>query len=142
VAVAAREVDLVARPHPLGLVHRDVGALEQPERVAGVLGEGRDADAGVDVDPDAAHLEGALQRRPQPEARGAGRRLVARRQHDCELVAAQARERVLVTQQRAEAGPDLAQHLVPRVMSERVVELLEAVEVHEQQGELAAALAA
>ena len=61
-------------------------------------------------------------------------------QHDRELVAAQPGERVLVAQQLAQPRADLPQHLVARVVAERVVELLEAVEVDEQQRELPAVL--
>ena len=59
-------------------------------------------------------------------------------EHDRELVAAEPRERVVLAQQRPQPRADLAQHLVARVMAERVVELLEAVEVDEQQRELVA----
>ena len=142
VPVALGQVDLVAGAHPLRLVHRDVGALEQAERGARVVGEDRDADAGVDVDPDAADLERLLQRRAQPQTGRARRRLVARAQDDRELVAAEPGERVLRTQQRAQTRADLAQHLVARVVAERVVELLEAVEVDEQQRELLVVLVA
>ena len=137
--VAAHEVDLVAGAHALGLVHRDVRALQQPHRVAGVPGEQRDADAGVDVDADAADGEGVLERRAQPQPGGARRRLVAGLEDDRELVAAEARERVVVAQELLQARADLAQDLVAGVVAERVVELLEAVEVDQQQRELAVA---
>ena len=135
VAVARGQVDLVPGPHPLRLVHRDVGALQQPDRVARVLREERDADARVDVDGDVLDLEGALERAPQPQAGGARGRLVAGREHERELVAAEARERVVLAHRAAEPRPDLAQHLVAGVVAERVVELLEAVEVDQQQRE-------
>ena len=140
VVVAADHVDLVAGAHALGLVHRDVGALQQAHGVAGVGGEQRDADAGVDVDADAADGEGVLERRAQPQPGGARRRLVARLEDDRELVAAEARERVVVAQELLQARADLAQHLVAGVVAERVVELLEAVEVDQQQRQLAVAL--
>ena len=95
VVVARGQVDLVAGARALGLVHRDVGALEQAERVARVLGEERDADAGVDVHADPADARtscssAARSRRPAALAR----RLVARVEHDRELVAAEPRQRV------------------------------------------------
>jgi hypothetical protein len=61
---------------------------------------------------------------------------------DRELVAAQPRERVVLAQQLLQPRADLAQHLVAGVVAERVVELLEAVEVDQQQGELVAVGAA
>ena len=136
VVVALGQVDLVAGARALGLVHRDVGALEQAERVVRVLREERDADAGVDVHPDPADAERALQRRPQPQAGGARRGLVTRGEHDGELVAAEPRQRVALAQRHLQPRPDLAQHLVAGVVAERVVELLEAVEVDQQQRDL------
>jgi hypothetical protein len=100
-----------------------------------------DADARVDVDADAADLEGVLQRGPQPQPGGAGGRLVARVEDDRELVAAEAGQRVLRAQHGLQAGPDLAQDLVAGVMAEGVVELLEAVEVDEQEGHVIAPFA-
>ena len=94
------------------------------------------------MDADAADLERLLQRRAQPQPGRARRGLVARHQHDRELVAAEPGERVLFAQQRAQARADLAQHLVARVVAERVVELLEAVEVDEQQRQLLVRLGA
>ncbi len=77
VAVALGQVHLVAGPHPLRLVHRDVRALQQPERIARVQREEGDPDARVDVDGDVLDPEGALERAPQPQAGGARGRLVA-----------------------------------------------------------------
>ena len=111
VVVARRQVDLVAGAHPLGLVHRDVGALQQPDRVGRVLGVERDADARVDVDGDVLDVERALERVPQAQPRGARRGLVAGREHERELVAAQPRERVVLADRarpaaaRSGAGP-------------------------------------
>ena len=99
VVVARGQVDLVAGAQPLGLVHRHVGALEQAERVGRVLREQGDADAGVDVQPDVGHLERALERGAQPQRGGARGGVVARREDDGELVAAEPRERVLLAQQ-------------------------------------------
>ena len=132
----------MAGAHALGLVHGDVGALQQPHRVLRVVREERDADAGVDVDVDAADRERLLERGAQPQARGAGRGLVAGLEDDRELVAAQPRQRVVLAQQLLQPRADLAQHLVAGVVAERVVELLEAVEVDQQQRELVAVRAA
>ena len=143
VAVARRQVDLVAGAHALGLVHRDVGALQQPERVAR-RGSGKSAmptlaSMCTRMPPTANEL---LERGAQPQPGGAGRRLVAGLEHDRELVAAEPRERVVVAQQLLQPRADLAQHLVAGVVAERVVELLEAVEVDQQQRELVAVRAA
>src|SRR5918995_6687479 len=140
VVVARGQVDLVAGPHPLGLVHGDVGALQEPDRIPGVLREQRDADARVDVHGDVLDAEGVLERSAQPQPGGARGRLVPGRQHERELVPAEPRERVVLAHRAAQPRPDLAQHLVARVMAQGVVELLEPVEVDEQQGQLVAPL--
>ena len=54
---------------------------------------------------------------------------VAAADEDGELVAAEAREQVLVADLAAEALGDLAQQLVAALVAEDVVDLLEAVEV-------------
>ena len=74
----------------------------------------------------------ARSRRPVALRRG----LVARGEHDRELVTAEARQRVALAQRHLQPRPDLAQHLVAGVVAERVVELLEAVEVDQQQRDL------
>jgi hypothetical protein len=96
---------------------------------------------GVDVQRDVGDLERALERRPQAQAGRARRGLVAGRQHDGELVAAEARQRVVGAQQLGEPRPDLLQDLVAGVMAQGVVELLEAVEADQQKRELATVLA-
>jgi hypothetical protein len=44
VAIARGQVHLVASPPALRFVHRNIGALQQPQRVGRMLGEQRDAD--------------------------------------------------------------------------------------------------
>ena len=65
----------------------------------------------------------------QPDLLGRAR---AREQHR-ELVAAEAGEDVVGAQDAAQARADLGEHGVAGVMAERVVELLEAVDVDDQQ---------
>ena len=101
-----------------------------------MLGEQRDADTGVDVQRDVGDLERALERHPQAQTGRARRGLVAGRQHDGKLVAAEARQHVVGAQQLRQPRPDLLQDLVTGVMAQGVVELLEAVEVDQQQREL------
>ena len=59
-----------------------------------------------------------------------------RRQQDGELVTAEATDGVHVAQGRPEPRPHLAQQLVAVGVAEAVVDLLEAVEVDQQQGDL------
>ena len=68
---------------------------------------------------------------------GAGAGLVAGVEDDRELVAAEPRQGVARPQRLLQARADLAQHLVARRVPERVVELLEAVEVDQQQRDVA-----
>ena len=56
-------------------------------------------------------------------------------QHDAELVAAQPRHHVFVAQHARQARPDLLQQLVAEVVAERVVDLLEVVEVDQHHAE-------
>ena len=57
-----------------------------------------------------------------------------------ELVAAEPGDRVVFAHCLSEASCNLLQHLVARRVAERVVDLLEAVQVHRQDGHLTAAL--
>ena len=134
VVVALLAVGRDAHAVALGLVHRDVGALEQLDRRGGVPGEEREADARVDLDRDAVEDERLLEAAAQAPGDGLGRGDVARRaEDDGELVAAEAREQVLAARVGLQARAELLQEQVADVVAERVVELLEAVEVHEQQ---------
>ena len=58
---------------------------------------------------------------------------IGRRQHDGELVAAQPRHGIDASQQPADARGDVLQHAIAGVMAQRIVDLLEAVEIQQQQ---------
>ena len=75
----------------------------------------------------------ASRMRSRPARRGSLTR-PAGEQHR-ELVAAETRDGVVDTHGGAQARTDLDEHLVPGGMSERVVDLLESVEVEEQHGQ-------
>ena len=53
---------------------------------------------------------------------------------DGELVTTEARYQVVVTDDLADTGSDLAQQCVPGVVSEGVVDLLEMIQVDQEQG--------
>jgi hypothetical protein len=140
--VARGAVDLVADAARLGRVHGDVGALHQRLDVAAVLGEHRDPDAGADEQRQALEAERLLDRAGQLDGDLLGlldRR--AGRQQDRELVAADAGDQLGAGDSGLQAGADLAQQPVTGLVAERVVELLEVVEVDQQQRELGLALA-
>ena len=129
---SSAHVALDARPALLGLVHGDVGALHEHVDVLAVLGVGGDADAGAELQAHAGDVEVLGDGAPHGgRDRDAGGRRLDRAQEDRELVAAQARDGVVLAQQAREALADLAQHLVAVVVAEGVVDLLEAVEVEQ-----------
>ena len=142
VRVAVRRVGLDAGARALGVVHRDVGALDQRVHVGPVLGAVGDPDAGVQHGRDAVEQERARDRVLQAAGELGGHPAVGQpaQQHG-ELVAAEPGERVAAAHDALQARGDLLQQAVARVVPERVVDLLEAVEVDQQQrGGLAAAL--
>ena len=140
VVVLLRLVEREAAAGLLGRVHGDVGALDQDLDVVAVVGVAGDADR-------AAHLE----RQPVDHERLAQRGLedlghrlgVVGAEHvgqqHAELVAAEAGHGVGGAQRRLEALGDLLEQHVAVVMAERVVDLLEVVEVHDHHGRAAVA---
>ena len=137
VAVPLAGVELGARPVPLGLVHRDVGVPEQRLAVLRVLGVQRDADAGVDLEGEPVDHE-ALFERP---ARSARRRPAAARASGSRAANSSPPRRARTSPSRSadcDARPELGEHEIAGVVAERVVELLEVVEIDAQQRQLAA----
>ena len=132
-------------PLRLDLVHGDVGLLEQVHRGLQAAAHQRGADAGRAVVGVPAqrigHVEPAQDRLAHPPRLGgrllaAGGQLV---QHDHELVAAQARHRVLAPHAGLQALGHLLQQQVAHFVPHGVVEGLEVVQVQEQQGAVLAA---
>ena len=140
VGIARRVVDAHARVLALGLVHRDVRALDERGDVGPVVRAERDADARAELDRDAADDERALERAGEPQRELDGRAAVGQpAQQHRELVAAEPRERVAAPQRAAQPFGDVAQEPVAVVVAERVVDLLEPVEVDQQQADRPAA---
>ncbi len=139
-----------ARALALGVVHGGLGALQQRVLAAAVSGRHHDADAGGQVELLLLDGERAGHGLEQPARHPLdGRAVCCVAQQDHELVAAQARDRsagVVVAAvagqlvARAQAAPqpfaDLPQQLVAVLAAERLVDLLEAVDVQEQHGDL------
>ena len=136
VGVALARVELAPRLGFLGLVHRDVGALEQ--LFGGV------AWAGKRAIPTLASTRRAMSctsngwasasriRSATVSANARVRRCV---EHDAELVAAEPRQGVDRPQDAREPRADLAQQHVAAVVAERVVQFLEVVEVDDEDGQ-------
>ena len=130
----------------LGHIHGRVGVAQHLVRRLGCVpghpdGSGRDADAGGER----RHADGELERLGQCHQDAARDRLgtnaVGVLQQERELVAAQPARGVLGAQDAGEALGDEAQQLVTGGMAERVVDVLEVVEIHEQGRDPAGAVA-
>ena len=140
VVVAAGEVDLVAGAHALGLVHRDVGALQQPHASRACSGKSAMptlASTWTRMPPTAKERSSAARSRSPAvlaDASSPGASTTANSSPPSRASVSSSRRSSL------QARADLAQHLVARVVAERVVELLEAVEVDQQQRELGVVL--
>jgi hypothetical protein len=118
----------------LRVVHRHVGAAEQGAGVGAVLGEEGDADAGADFQHLPVHHERLFERvQDAAGGDGGGVRVGGGRQHDRELVTAEARHHVAGAHLVLQAEGDLLQQRVAELVAERVVHFLEAVEVHQHQ---------
>ena len=123
----------------LGQVHGRVGPLEQRVRVEGVLGEAGDADAGLHAEADRLEVERLAQR--VEEARGGVpgcHQADEIGKEDGELVAAQPAHGVDLPYVALEPDGDSLEEHVADLVAERVVDLLEPVEVDDEHGQDAA----
>ena len=138
--VVPTAVDGVAAALALGPVHGHVGPLEHGEGIVAGRAVG-DADAHPDLEGDVAEAHGLPDQVAQVLGDGGG--VAEGRQpghEDGELVAAEAGDHVVGPGHPVEAVPDLDQQLVAHVVAEPVVDVLEAVEVHEEEGGVAVVL--
>ena len=108
--------------------------------VGAVVGAERDADARVELDRDAVERERVARARPAgaPASSATAPRCGQAGEQHGELVAAEAGQRVAAAHRVAQPRRDLDEQLVAVVVAERVVDLLEAVEVDQQQRRRAA----
>src|SRR6266508_275457 len=122
----------------LGLVHGHVGVTDQVERLGARPGDD-DADAGVDLDVAAGHRDRRGQCLQQPL--GGGERVGGAAgvlDQDDELVAAEPGDGVAGPYVGAQPLGDQGEQLVADLVSEGVVDGLEAVQVQQQHGQQAA----
>ena len=136
--VHLRRVELkVVLAQFLGAVHRDVGVLQQALRVLAVGGIGADADACGEMKFLCAEGE-----RPGDGGEdflrhlGAAHRLRHSLEQHHELVPAEAADGIAFAQASAQPFRDFLEHAVAGFVAERVVDVLEAVEVDEQDRQL------
>ena len=92
----------------------------------------RDADARANVDGLPVEVDRLFEHRLDHASDGQGTHRIAAGQQDRELVATQPSHGVGFAQRFAQALATDLQHLVARVMAERIVDELEAVQVHQQ----------
>ena len=123
----------VAQPPGLGAVHGDVGPAQQETQLAAVVRGDGDADAHIDLQRQPR--EGERRRDGGADAachpgRGVGVGVV---QHDGELVATEPRQHVSGIQRPVQPAAHLGEELVPHLVTEAVVDLLELVQVQQQQ---------
>ena len=120
----------------LGLVHRRIGLLHQRIVIGRIVGV--DADAHADGNRHLPVVDPQRRRQRFGDVGGdqRGARRIAVRQHDDELVAAQSPQQVGRLDAGAQPFGKLDQQRVARRMSQRVVDVLEVIEVEEYQGEL------
>ena len=127
----------------LGLIEREIGALDELFRLLAVLRREHDADAGFDDGPVAVEIVGLADEAEQPVRqcdRTRARIAVHRLQHR-EFVAAQPRDHVVPVNAGLEADRDLPQQPVAGKMPERIVDGFEAIEIEQQNVEALAMLA-
>lgn len=135
----AREKPVAVTPGFLGAKHGRVGALGQDFKLAAILGVHGDTNRRRLHQFVVAQLAHTAHRHLDLLGH-MGRLLgIGQRQHDDEFIAALARDRVFFPQHRLQAARNLHQQLVSDLMAERVVDVLEVVQIEIQQCQVLAA---
>ena len=120
----------------LGAIHRDIRILQQRLHIATVGRIGADADAGRGAVLPAGEDHGLGQRFQDLARHRAG--LIFRRQsfrEHGEFVAAESRDHVDLAHTGGEPFRDRTQYFIARVVAEAVVDVLEAIQIEEQDGQ-------
>ena len=134
--VAAGAVELVARAAGfLDCVHRGVGVAHQLVEAGAVAGVQHDADAAGDGEAQAHVAERPLQGLMHAARGDFGAMCVGMVDQQREFIAIEPGHRVDLAQAVREPCGDIDQHLVAAAVAERVVDVLEAVDVDMQQRE-------
>ena len=121
-------------PLRLAGVKREIGLLQQLVGVGRVVGEDRETDRRAGVDAAAFDDEGPAQRLDDAFGEvGRAAQVLDLGLHDGELVAAKARHRVGFTDRGVQAPGDALEQLVADVVAQRVVDVLEVIEVEQVQ---------
>ena len=118
----------------LGAVQRHVGVLQELVRLGSIVRCDRDADAGVEHHGVAVQCVGRLDGvTDAPGEAGNVDRPGDPGLYDGELVAADTRDGIDIADAAAQTAGDLLQELVADVMSERVVDAFEMVEIEVEE---------
>ena len=119
----------------LGAIERKIGVAQKLVGISPVRGTHGDADAGADDHLLAVDLVGLAQRIDDAQRqRGGVDRLRDRCLHDGEFVAAHARDRVGLADASPQPRGDHLEELVAGGMAQRIVDVLEEIEVEQMHG--------
>jgi hypothetical protein len=124
----------------LRAVHRTIRASHQRDAVIPVVRRDRDADAHPDPGADRVDGERALEGGTQTCRERAGPNGAGVGQDHRELITADPRQQIGVPQRTPQSRADSLEDVIAGSVSERVVDLLEAIEVDEQERQLGAVL--
>ena len=126
----------------LGAIESKVGVLHQLVGIAAIHGRNRDADARSHRHLVLPEVERCGDRFKNPFGeRCGGTAYLSDPLNDAQLIAAQARKRVSLSNTTIQALCDGLQQLIPDGMPERIIDLLEPVEIQDVHGQLALAIA-
>ena len=122
-----------APPPPLlDLVHGGVGLLDELVQCASVLWEQRQSDTALDGEAHAVQRKGAQHHFKQATRHLLGHLGIAAVQVHGELVSPNAAKHVALAQAGLKPGCDFLQHAITELMPQRIIDELEAVQIHEQ----------
>ncbi len=126
VGLARRRADLCA-------IHREIRAAQEADAIGCVDGRAGDADAGAHTDAHCVENEWLLEL--GDETVGDGNRIFRRGVHDehGEFVTAHAHENVGIAKATRQARTQLSEDVVACGVTERIIDLLEVIEVHVQE---------
>ncbi|MNZ73944.1 hypothetical protein D3C78_923780 [compost metagenome] len=125
-----------ARSRALGLVHRDIGTLQQALHILPVTGEHADADTGRQHHGGAGNAGRETQDHFQPLKKAGDPRGIDPGQHQHELIAGQAPGDVRLPQHAMQALRHDLQQLIAGGVPQGIVDLLEAVQIDKQHRKL------
>ena len=113
----------------LGTIHRDIAIAEQRTHLVAVIGKDRDADRGADEYPMPGYGDWIGHRRDDPLSKGRRASRIEVGDPQSELVAAHSRDHRVAAQTSQQPLRDREQQPIAGSVAERVVDILEMIEV-------------